>query len=86
MMAKRGSSVINFLYTALLLFFLFLTLEPKPEHAGDYRKGAEKGIANKFEMENLLIMSTIFSMRFITQMLILKATTERLQEKLNFAN
>jgi len=43
-------------------FFIYsLTLEPLKNTSENEK------IANKFEMENLLIMSTVFSMRFITQ-------------------
>lgn len=59
---KRGSSAINFLFTPFSL-----TLKPK---LYTHTTEKEEKIANKFEMENLLIMSSIFSMRFITQMLI----------------
>lgn len=56
--------IYSFSHTWTLKIYVYAYNNPK--------KGEK--IANKFEMENLLIMSTVFSMRFITQMLIFQPT------------
>lgn len=58
-------------------FFMYSHLSlpiPRPKKKQKSNRKRKK-LANKFEMENLLIMSTVFSMRFITQMLIFQPTT-----------
>lgn len=73
-------------------FFIYSHLSPKKKEeekkVNTNIKPNEGNIANKFEMENLSIMSTVFSMRFITQKLIFQPTlrVSKNEKKLNFAN
>lgn len=70
---KEDRGVINFLYTADSHLLTQSHLNPKKKRHWVHTT-SRKNSRDKFEMENLLIMSTVFSMRFITQMLIFQPT------------